>query len=170
MESLIYFSHYLQSDRQADTIRQSVRRTDRQTNRHLTDDQRITETNSHCWFSSFHFRMFQSYNRHHRPKLPQRPDTYPSPPAPGPPHGVEQRALLGDAQQLIGHGHVVGHWLFAVVKEGVRRPDLTGHQIVEPQDGHWPLELEPLVLPALPKEHVDGVLLLGRRVEGWEGV
>lgn len=55
----------------------------------------------------------------------------------------------------------MGHRLFAIVEEGVRRPDLTGHQVVESQDGHRPLELEPLVLPALPEEHVNGVLLSG---------
>ena len=75
------------------------------------------------------------------------------------PHGVEERPFLCDAEQLVGHGHVVGHRLLAVVKERVRGPDLAGHQVVQTEDSHGPFKLEPLVDPALPKEHVDGVLL-----------
>lgn len=59
----------------------------------------------------------------------------------GPPHGVEQRALLCDPQQLVGHGHVVGDGLLAVVEEGVGSPDLAGHQVIETQHGHGPFEL-----------------------------
>lgn len=59
----------------------------------------------------------------------------------GPPHGVEQRALLCDPQQLVRHGHVVGDGLLAVVEEGVGSPDLAGHQVIETQHGHGPFEL-----------------------------
>ena len=57
------------------------------------------------------------------------------------PHGVQQRAFFFDSEQLVGHGHVVGHRLLAIVEEGVWRPDLAGHQVVEPQYGHGALEL-----------------------------
>ena len=59
----------------------------------------------------------------------------------GLPHGVQQRALLCNSQQLVGHGHVVGHRLLAVVEEGVGGPDLAGHQVVETQHGHGAFEL-----------------------------
>lgn len=57
------------------------------------------------------------------------------------PHGVQQRALLCDPQQLVWHGHVVCHRLLAVVEEGVGGPDLAGHQVVETQHGHGAFEL-----------------------------
>lgn len=43
------------------------------------------------------------------------------------PHGVQQGAILGDPQELVGHGHVVCHRLLAIVKEGIWSPDLTCH-------------------------------------------
>lgn len=58
-----------------------------------------------------------------------------------PPHRVEQSSILHDPQQLVGHRHVVGHRLLAVVKEGVGGPDLTGHQVVERKNVHWTVEL-----------------------------
>lgn len=56
------------------------------------------------------------------------------------PHGVQQRAFLGDSQQLVWHGHVVGHRLLAVVEKSIGSPDLAGHQVVEAQHGHGPFE------------------------------
>lgn len=64
-----------------------------------------------------------------------------------------------DTQQFVGHGHVVCDRFLPVVKECVWSPDLTGHQVVQTQNVHWSLELQPFILPALPEEHVDGVLL-----------
>lgn len=55
----------------------------------------------------------------------------------------------------------MGDRLLAVVEERVRRPDFTRHQIVQPQHRHGTFELQPLVLPALPEEDVDRVLLPG---------
>lgn len=75
------------------------------------------------------------------------------------PHGVQQRPVIFDPQQFIGHGHVVSHRLFPVVKEGVRSPDFTRHQIVEGQNIHRPMKCQPLILPALPEENIYGVLL-----------
>lgn len=57
------------------------------------------------------------------------------------PHGVQQCAFLSDSQQLVWHGHVVSHRLLAVVEEGVGRPDLAGHQVIETQHSHGPCEL-----------------------------
>lgn len=53
----------------------------------------------------------------------------------------------------------MGHRLFPVVKEGVRGPNLTRHQVVEGQNIHWSVEFQPLILPALPEENIYGVLL-----------
>ena len=57
------------------------------------------------------------------------------------PHGIKQRAFLCDSQQLVWHGHVVGHRLLAIVEKGIRGPDLAGHQVVETQYRHGALEL-----------------------------
>lgn len=75
------------------------------------------------------------------------------------PHGVEDGSVLHDAEQLVGRGHVVRDGPLPVAEEGVRRPDLADHQVVEPQDLDGALELEPLVDPGLAEEHVHGVLL-----------
>lgn len=80
----------------------------------------------------------------------------------GLPHGVQECPIILDPQQLIGHGHVMSHRFLPVMEEGVRSPDFTCHQVVEGQDIHRTVKFQPLVLPALAKEHIDGVLL-------WEG-
>lgn len=56
----------------------------------------------------------------------------------------------------------MSHGFLPIVEEGVRSPDFTGHQVVKRQNIHWSLKCQPLVLPALPEENVDGVLLRGR--------
>lgn len=62
----------------------------------------------------------------------------------------------------------MGHGLLPVVKEGVRSPDLTGKQVVQGENLHWSVELQPLVPPALAEEDVDGVLLENTVTEvGW---
>lgn len=84
------------------------------------------------------------------------------------PHGVEDGSVLHDAEQLVGGGHVVRNRPLAIAKEGVRRPDLADHQVVEPQDLDRTFELEPLVDPRLAEEHVHGVFLQQKlRVEGF---
>lgn len=45
------------------------------------------------------------------------------------------------------------------MEKRVGRPDFAGHEIVETEHCHGTFELQPLVLPALPEEHIDGVLL-----------
>jgi len=75
------------------------------------------------------------------------------------PHGVEQRAVVLQPQQLVGRGHVVGDGLLPVEEEGVGGPDVAGQQVVEGQHLHRALEAQALVLPALAEEHVDGVFL-----------
>lgn len=77
------------------------------------------------------------------------------------PHSIEQGAIILDSQQLVGHCHVVGDRFLAIVEEGVWCPDLAGHEVVEAQDIHWPVELEPFISPALAEEDVYCVLLLG---------
>ena len=122
------------------------------------------ESRDSTWTLDIH--VLQAAARPHSPPaLPPEPSP-PTPSSPGPPglappspHGVQQGAVLLDPQQLVGHGHVVRHGLLAVVEEGVGGPDLAGHQVVETQDVHRPVEPQPLVLPALPEEHVYGVLL-----------
>lgn len=84
------------------------------------------------------------------------------------PHGIEQGSILHDPQQLVGHGHIVGHRLLAVVEEGVWGPDLTGHQVVKRQDVHRSMELQPFILPALTEENVHSVFLDRRKRGGVE--
>lgn len=79
------------------------------------------------------------------------------------PHGVQQRPIVFDPQQLIRHGHVMSHRLFPIVEEGVGSPDFTCHQIVEGQNIHRSMKFQPFILPALAEEDIDGVLL-------WAGV
>lgn len=56
----------------------------------------------------------------------------PNPSAPSvSPHGVEERAVVNEAQQLVRRRHVVGYGLLPVVEEGVGSPDLTGEQVVQ---------------------------------------
>lgn len=45
------------------------------------------------------------------------------------------------------------------MEEGVRGPDLTGHQVVERQNVHWSMELQSLILPTLTEENIYSVLL-----------
>lgn len=47
------------------------------------------------------------------------------------PHGVEQRSVLLQPQQLVGCGHVVCNRLLAIEEERVWRPDVTGQQVVK---------------------------------------
>lgn len=49
----------------------------------------------------------------------------------------------------------------AIPEEGVRRPYLADHQVVEPQDLDRALEFQSLVNPCLTEEHVHGVFLDG---------
>lgn len=78
---------------------------------------------------------------------------------PAVPHGVEQRAVVLQPQQLVGRGHVVCDGLLAVKEEGVGRPDIAGQQIVQRKHLHGAFKAEPLILPALAEEHVNGVFL-----------
>lgn len=64
-----------------------------------------------------------------------------------------------DPQQFVGHGHVVCDRFLSVVKECVWSPDLTCHQVVQTQNIHRSLKLQPFILPALPEEDIDSVLL-----------
>lgn len=52
------------------------------------------------------------------------------------------------------------------MEEGVWRPDPAGQEVVEWQPLHRALEAQPLIFPALPEEHVDGVFLGQRGVSG----
>lgn len=80
------------------------------------------------------------------------------------PHGVQDGAVLHDAEQLVGGRHVVGHRLLAVPEEGVWCPHFGHHQVVQPQNLYRALVHQPAVHPRLSKEHVHGVLL---RQGGW---
>lgn len=48
------------------------------------------------------------------------------------PHGVQNGAVLHDAEELVWRRHVVSDRLLAVSEEGVWRPNLGHHQVVEP--------------------------------------
>lgn len=61
----------------------------------------------------------------------------------------------------------MSHRLLAIVEKSVGGPDLTSHQIIEPQDVHWPMELQPLICPTLPEEHIHGVLLTVEHKKQW---
>lgn len=75
------------------------------------------------------------------------------------PHGVEDGAILHDAEKLVGGRHVVSHRSLPVPEEGVRRPHFGDHQVVQPQNLYGSLIHQPPVHPLLPKEHVHCVLL-----------
>lgn len=81
------------------------------------------------------------------------------------PHSVQQCSILHDPEQFVGHGHVVSDRFLPIVEEAIWRPDLTSHQVVQPQDIHRPIELQPLVNPALTEEHVHSVFLTKSRVQ-----
>lgn len=81
------------------------------------------------------------------------------------PHGVQEGAVVHQAQQLVGCCHVVGNRFFPVVEEGVRGPDLTGQQVVQGEYLHGTVELQPLVSPGLPEKYINGVFLCGERRE-----
>lgn len=53
----------------------------------------------------------------------------------------------------------MGHRFFPVVEEGVRSPDLAGQEVVEGQDLHRSIKLQPFVYPHLTEEDVNGVFL-----------
>ena len=58
----------------------------------------------------------------------------------------------------------MSHRFFPIVKEGVRGPDFTRHQVIEGQNVHWSMECQPLILPALPEENIYGVLLKAEEI------
>lgn len=84
---------------------------------------------------------------------------------PASPHGVQQGAIVHQAQQLVGGCHVVGNRFLPVVEKSVRSPDLAGQQVVQGKDLHGAIKFQPLVSPGLPEEDVDGVFLWGERRE-----
>lgn len=83
------------------------------------------------------------------------------------PHGVEQRAIILQPQQLVRCGHVMCDGLLSVVEERVWRPDLAGKEVVERQALHGSLEPQPFVFPALPEEHIYGIFLIQKTTSGW---
>lgn len=50
------------------------------------------------------------------------------------PHGVQNGAILHDAEELVGGRHVVSDRLLAVPEEGVWCPHFGHHQVVQPQN------------------------------------
>lgn len=84
---------------------------------------------------------------------------------PGSPHGVQEGAIVHQAQQLVGGGHVVGNRFLPVVEKSVRSPDLTGQQVVQGKDFHGTIKLQPFISPGLPEKDINGVFLWGERRE-----
>ena len=78
------------------------------------------------------------------------------------PHGVQQRAVVLQTQQLVGRGHVVGDGLLPVVEERVWSPNFAGEEIVEWKALHGPFKPKPFVFPALSEKYVDGIFLVQR--------
>lgn len=79
------------------------------------------------------------------------------------PHGVEQRAVVLQPQQLVGRGHVVGNGLLPVVEECVWGPDFAGKKIVEREALHGPFKPKPFIFPALSEKHIYGIFLMQRK-------
>lgn len=75
------------------------------------------------------------------------------------PHGVQERPVILQPQQLVGCGHVVCNGLFPIQEEGVGGPDVAGQQVIQSQHLHRAFEAKPLVLPALTKKDINGVFL-----------
>lgn len=84
---------------------------------------------------------------------------------PASPHGVQEGAIVHQAQQLVGGGHVVGNRFLPVVEKSVRSPDLTGQQVVQGKDFHGTIKLQPFISPGLPEKDINGVFLWGERRE-----
>lgn len=59
----------------------------------------------------------------------------------------------------------MGHRFLPIVEEGVRSPDLTGQQVVQGEDLHGTIKLQPFISPGLPEKDVDGVFLRRERRE-----
>lgn len=81
------------------------------------------------------------------------------------PHCIQERAVIYQAQQLVGCCHVMGNRFLPIVEESIRSPDLTGQQVVQRKDLHGTIELQPLISPGLPEKDINGVFLCGERRE-----
>lgn len=81
------------------------------------------------------------------------------------PHGVQEGAIVHQAQQLVGCCHVMGDRFLPVVEEGIRSPDLTGQQVVQGKYFHGTIKLQPFISPGLPEKDINGVFLCGERRE-----
>ena len=86
-----------------------------------------------------------------------------SPRCAGSPHGVEQRAIVLQPQQLVGRGHIVGDGLLPVVKECIWGPDFAGEKIVEREALHGPFKPKPFIFPALSEKHIYRIFLMQRK-------
>lgn len=79
------------------------------------------------------------------------------------PHGVQEGAVVHQAQQLVGCCHVMSNRFLPVVEEGIRSPDLTGQQVVQGKYFHGTIKLQPFISPGLPEKDINSVFLCGER-------
>lgn len=79
------------------------------------------------------------------------------------PHGVEQRPVILQPQQLVRCGHIVCDGFLPVEEEGVRSPDVTGQEIIQGKHLHRAFKAKSFVFPALTEENVNSVFLQEKR-------
>lgn len=81
------------------------------------------------------------------------------------PHGIQQSAIILQAQKLVWGCHVVSNRLLAIVEKGVWGPNLAGEQVVKREALHRSFESQPFIFPALSEKNVNGVFLAQRNTQ-----
>lgn len=85
------------------------------------------------------------------------------------PHGIQQSAIILQAQKFVWGCHVVSNRLLAIVEKSVWGPDLAGKQVVKREALHRSFETQPFILPALSEKNINGVFLAQRNIQGIAG-
>lgn len=85
------------------------------------------------------------------------------------PHGIEQSAVILQAQKFVWCCHVVSNRLLAIVEKSVWGPNLAGEQIVKRETLHRSFESQPFILPALSEKNINGVFLAQRNSQDIAG-
>lgn len=85
------------------------------------------------------------------------------------PHGIQESAIILQAQKFVWGCHVVSNRLLAIVEKSVWGPNLAGEQVVKREALHRSFESQPFIFPALSEKNVNGVFLAQRNTQGIAG-
>lgn len=85
------------------------------------------------------------------------------------PHGIQQSAIILQAQKFVWGCHVVSNRLLAIVEKSVGGPNFAGEQVVKRKALHRSFESQPFIFPALAEKNVNGVFLAQRNTWGIAG-